>query len=88
MSQNTPAPLRTLHQRAYEVAGIITDCRYIASTLVDVVPESVHSISVHDLSRLQGLASAVARLMQTAEDAADALASDLHDVHISLTQGA
>ncbi len=83
-----PAPLRTLHQRAYEVAGIVCDCRYIASTLCDVVPESIHHISIDDLGRLQGLASAVDRLMKSAEVAADALASDLHDVHISLTQGA
>lgn len=57
-----PAPLRTLHQRAYEVAGIVCDCRYIASTLCDVVPESIHHISIDDLGRLQGLASAVDRL--------------------------
>lgn len=83
-----PLPLPALYQRAYDVAGIVSDARYIASTLADVVPVSIHGISVDDLGRLGGLASAVARLIKTAEEAADAVASDLHDLHISLTQGA
>ncbi len=81
-------PLPALYQRAYDVAGIVSDCRHIASTLADVVPDTIHGISVDDIGRLQGLASAVTRLMAKAEEAADAVASDLHDLHISLTQGA
>lgn len=83
-----PLPLPALYQRAYDVAGIVSDCRQIASTLQEVVPDSLHGISADDLGRLGGLASAVARLMQSAEEAADAVASDLHDLHISLTKGA
>lgn len=83
-----PLPLPALYQRAYDVAGIVSDCRHIASTLCDIVPDTILGISIDDISRLGALASAVARLMQTAEEAADAVASDLHDLHISLTQGA
>jgi len=89
MTPSTPTPAKGIpYRRAYDVAGIVSDARYIASTLADVVPESIHGISVDDLGRLGALASAVARLMATAEESADALASDLHDIHISLTQGA
>jgi|GEM_PF-4699963 hypothetical protein len=85
----TPAPAPGQHpfQRAYDVAQIVADARHVAATIAEAVPETLHGINVDDLGRLGCLASAAARLMRVAEEAADALASDLQDLYISLTQG-
>lgn len=89
MCQSTPTPAKGIpFHRAYDVAGTISDARHVASTLADIIPDSIHGFTIDDLNRVSALASAVARLMQSAEDQADALASDLHDFHLSLTQGA
>ncbi|MER2539336.1 MAG: hypothetical protein ABTQ26_08855 [Azonexus sp.] len=86
----TPAPAwgTIPYQRAYKVAGIVSDARHIASTIADLVPGSINGIRVDHLARLQALASAVSRLMETAEEAADELASEMQDLHHHSTQGA
>ncbi len=88
-STTTPAPAWGNHpyQRAYEVAGIVSDARHLASAIAELVPDSIHSIRVDELTRIQHFASAVARLMEGAENACDALASDLQGLQFSNQQG-
>lgn len=75
------------YQRAHDVSSIISDARHIAETIADLVPDSINGIRVDQLSRLQALASAVSRLMQSAEDAAYELASEMQDLHHNQTEG-
>lgn len=75
------------YQRAHDVSSIISDARHIAETIAAVIPVSTHGISIDDLGRVQALASAVSRLMQSAEDAAYELASEMQDLHHNQTEG-
>ena len=85
----TPAPAwgTFLYQRAHDVSSIVSDARHIASTIAAIIPVSTHGISIDDLGRVQALASAVTRLMQSAEDAAYELASEMQDIHHNSTKG-
>lgn len=89
MCKNTPTPPwgTFLYQRAHDVSSIVSDARHIASTIADIIPVSTHNIRIEELGRVQALASAVARLMQSAEDAAYELASEMQDAHSALING-
>lgn len=83
----TPAAGAPLFHRAYDLAALIGDCRSIALALPAVIPAGPQELDRTQLEHIQGLASAIGRLLSPAEDLAYALGSDLHDVFLKNRKG-
>lgn len=89
MCQCTPTPEAgiPLFHRAYALANLLGECRTVARTVPDVIPDGLGEFTLDKLQQISDLASVVARLVGTAEDLAYAMASDLHDVYLSERKG-
>lgn len=84
MCQCTPTPDKgtPMFERAYELANLVGECRTVARSVPDVMPDGLGEFTLDKLQQISDLATVVARLIGIAEDLAHAIASDLRDVHL------
>lgn len=90
MCQSTTTPEsgnKPLFHTAYDLANLIADCRAIAEALPAVIPVRAEEMTLDIVSRISGLASALGRIINTAEDRAYDLGAALHDLHREPTEG-
>lgn len=84
----TPESGNTPHfQTAYEIAFLVGDCRAIAEALPAIIPNRSDEVTLDAIERISSLASALGRLIKSAEDRAYNFGESLHTLHREINKG-